>query len=88
MAEFTLGQINNTNYFDISLVDGFNVPMDFLPMPANRPGGQGCSRGLRCAANITTQCPSKLVVPRGCNSACTVFKQVLLHRECQHQQQL
>ncbi|RCV24351.1 hypothetical protein SETIT_5G078100v2 [Setaria italica] len=74
MAEFALAQFNNTDYFDISLVDGFNVPMDFLPVPANRLGAQGCSRGPRCAANITSQCPKDLKAPGGCNSACTVFE--------------
>ncbi|CAO2193336.1 unnamed protein product [Urochloa humidicola] len=74
-AEFTLGVRNSTDYFDISLVDGFNVPMDFLPMPANiQQGVQGCSRGPRCAANITSQCPKDLKAPGGCNSACTVFE--------------
>ncbi|XP_022682072.1 zeamatin [Setaria italica] len=74
-AEFTLGVGNTTDYFDISLVDGFNVPMDFLPMPTNiQQGVQGCSRGPRCAANITSQCPKDLKAPGGCNSACTVFE--------------
>jgi len=73
LAEFTIG--GGTDFFDISLVDGFNVPMDFMPMPANGQGGQACSRGPRCAANITSQCPEKLKVPGGCNSACRVLKQ-------------
>ncbi|KAL6847763.1 hypothetical protein ACP4OV_021891 [Aristida adscensionis] len=73
-AEFALAS-NETDYFDISLVDGFNVPMDFLPVPANGQGKQGCSRGPRCTANITSQCPSQLKAPGGCNSACLVFKQ-------------
>ena len=30
LAEFTIG--GGTDFFDISLVDGFNVPMDFMPM--------------------------------------------------------
>nr|CAB3472491.1 unnamed protein product [Digitaria exilis] len=73
LGEFTIG--GGTDFFDISLVDGFNVPMDFLPVPANGQGGQACSKGPRCAANITSQCPSELKAPGGCNSACTVFKQ-------------
>ncbi|XP_062204142.1 PR5-like receptor kinase [Phragmites australis] len=73
VAEFTLGR--GTDFFDISLINGFNVPMDFLPVPANGQGGQGCSKGPRCAADITSQCPSDLKAPGGCNNACTVFKQ-------------
>ncbi|CAD6232431.1 unnamed protein product [Miscanthus lutarioriparius] len=75
MAEFAIAQFNNMDFFDISLVDGFNVPMDFLPVPANGQGGEGCSKGPRCAANITSQCPSELKAPGGCNNACTVLKQ-------------
>jgi len=73
LAEFTIG--GGTDFFDISLVDGFNVPMDFMPTSANRQRGQACSRGPRCAANITSQCPEELTVPGGCNSACRVLKQ-------------
>ena len=56
IAEYAIAQFNNTDFFDISLVDGFNVPMGFLPVPANGQGGKGCSKGPRCAANITSQC--------------------------------
>ncbi|XP_047053732.1 PR5-like receptor kinase [Lolium rigidum] len=73
MAEFIIGQFNSTDFFDMSFVDGFNVPMDFLPVPAQ--GGTGCSKGPSCAANVTSQCPSELKAPGGCNNACTVFKQ-------------
>ncbi|KAL6626599.1 hypothetical protein ACP70R_030325 [Stipagrostis hirtigluma subsp. patula] len=72
LGEFTVG--GGTDFFDISLVDGFNVPMDFLPVSTNGQGGKGCSRGPHCATNITAQCPSELTAPGGCNSACTVFK--------------
>ncbi|TVT98634.1 hypothetical protein EJB05_56069, partial [Eragrostis curvula] len=75
MAEYYVGKETEKNFFDISLADGFNVPMDFLPVPANGLGGQGCSKGPRCAANISSQCPSELKTPGGCNSACTVYKQ-------------
>ncbi|XP_047061431.1 G-type lectin S-receptor-like serine/threonine-protein kinase SD2-5 [Lolium rigidum] len=57
------------NFFDISVVDGFNVPMDFLPVPVQ--GEKECSRGPRCAANITSQCPEEMKVPGGCNNKCT-----------------
>ncbi|KAF0898996.1 hypothetical protein E2562_012688 [Oryza meyeriana var. granulata] len=61
--------------FDISLIKGFNVPMDFLPKPEQRQGAPQCSKGPRCPANITKQCPSELKAQGGCNSACKVFKQ-------------
>lgn len=76
IAEFSLGASGQqTDYFDISLVDGFNVPMDFLPAPTNGQGGKGCSKGPRCETNITSQCPTALKAPGGCNNACSVFKQ-------------
>ncbi|KAK1307949.1 Thaumatin-like protein [Acorus calamus] len=67
LAEYALNQFNNLDFFDISLVDGFNVPMDFSPTSG------GC-RGIRCAADINGQCPAELRAPGGCNNPCTVFK--------------
>ncbi|KAK9921711.1 hypothetical protein M0R45_030211 [Rubus argutus] len=67
LAEYALNQFNNLDYFDISLVDGFNVPMNFSPT-------SGCARGIRCTADINGQCPAQLRAPGGCNNPCTVFK--------------
>ncbi|KAL6641584.1 hypothetical protein ACP70R_019765 [Stipagrostis hirtigluma subsp. patula] len=75
MAEFSLAQFGGLDFFDISIIDGFNVPMDFLPVPTNGQGRKGCTRGPRCPANIALQCPAELKAPGGCNNACTVFKQ-------------
>ncbi|XP_051137693.1 thaumatin-like protein [Andrographis paniculata] len=68
LAEYALNQFNNLDFFDISLVDGFNVPMDFSPSSG------GCSRGIRCAADINGRCPAQLRAPGGCNNPCTVYK--------------
>ncbi|KAL0542241.1 hypothetical protein IC582_022338 [Cucumis melo] len=68
LAEYALNQFNNLDFFDISLVDGFNVPMDFSPT------SNGCSRGIRCNANINGECPNELKAPGGCNNPCTVYK--------------
>ncbi|KAL3743088.1 hypothetical protein ACJRO7_018394 [Eucalyptus globulus] len=65
LAEYTLSQPVDT--VDISLVDGFNIPMDFSPTT-------GACRGIRCAADINGQCPAELKTPGGCNNPCTVFK--------------
>ncbi|KAI5655537.1 hypothetical protein M9H77_32724 [Catharanthus roseus] len=67
LAEYALNQFNNLDFFDISLVDGFNVPMEFSPTSG------GC-RGIRCTADINGQCPNVLRAPGGCNNPCTVFK--------------
>ncbi|KAK4262732.1 hypothetical protein QN277_028257 [Acacia crassicarpa] len=68
LAEFGLNQYNNMDFFDISLVDGFNVPMEFSPT------SNGCTRGIRCTADIIGQCPDQLKTQGGCNNPCTVFK--------------
>ncbi|RWR88668.1 thaumatin-like protein [Cinnamomum micranthum f. kanehirae] len=67
LAEFALKQFNNLDFFDISLVDGFNVPMEFSPTSG------GCTRGINCTADIKGQCPNELRVPGGCHNPCTVF---------------
>ncbi|KAK1279310.1 hypothetical protein QJS04_geneDACA023004 [Acorus gramineus] len=68
LAEYSLNQFNNLDFYDISLVDGFNVPMDFSPT-----NGAGC-KDIRCTADVNGQCPGALQAPGGCNSPCTVFK--------------
>ncbi|XP_072957198.1 protein P21-like [Typha angustifolia] len=68
LAEYALNQYGKQDFFDISLVDGFNVPMNFLPTSG------GCSKGPHCSADVTSQCPSQLKAPGGCNNPCTVFK--------------
>ncbi|KAK3013750.1 LOW QUALITY PROTEIN: hypothetical protein RJ639_010042, partial [Escallonia herrerae] len=41
LAEFGLNQFQNQDFFDISLVDGFNVVMEFIPT------SNGCTSGPR-----------------------------------------
>ncbi|XP_023551330.1 protein P21-like [Cucurbita pepo subsp. pepo] len=67
LAEYALNQWNNLDFFDISLVDGFNVPMEFSPT-------SGRCRGISCRFDINAQCPNELRAPGGCNNPCTVFK--------------
>ncbi|KAL6856001.1 hypothetical protein ACP4OV_018803 [Aristida adscensionis] len=76
LAEFALNQFAGQDFFDISLIDGFNVPMSFLPEGG---GGGRCSRrggggGPRCAADVTARCPPELRQDGACNNACPVFK--------------
>ena len=68
LAEYALNQFNNLDFFDISLVDGFNIPMDFSPTSG------GCRGPRQCTADINGQCPAQLRAPGGCNNPCTVFK--------------
>ncbi|XWS55904.1 hypothetical protein CRYUN_Cryun09bG0040100 [Craigia yunnanensis] len=77
LAEFTLAANRGQDFYDISLVDGFNLPVSITTQ-----GGSGptCTR-TSCAANVNSVCPSELAV-RGsnqniiaCKSACVAFNQ-------------
>ncbi|CAL5079901.1 unnamed protein product [Urochloa decumbens] len=71
LAEFTLGG-GAMDFYDISNVDGFNLPMGIAP------AGGRCQRAS-CAADINAACPPELAVKApggatvGCKSACLAF---------------
>ncbi|KAL2893184.1 Pathogenesis-related protein 5 [Bienertia sinuspersici] len=72
LAEFTLA---NPDFYDVSLVDGFNVPMAVKPINGN--GGGNCSVA-GCDQDVRDNCPKELSVKDGktvigCRSACDVF---------------
>nr|GMD82375.1 osmotin-like protein [Ipomoea batatas] len=69
LAEFALNQFNNLDFFDISNIDGFNIPISFAP---TSPGADKC-HSMSCTADIIGQCPAALKVPGGCNNPCTTF---------------
>lgn len=54
LAEFTLGGGSSPDYYDVSLVDAFNVPITITPQ-----GGAGCDTA-GCSANLIPGCPSEL----------------------------
>ncbi|KAL0341371.1 UNVERIFIED_CONTAM: Thaumatin-like protein [Sesamum radiatum] len=67
----TLGTSTNPmHYYDVSLVDGFNLPVSMIP------GGGGSACGVAaCEADVNVCCPENLAVRRegkvvGCKSAC------------------
>lgn len=64
LAEYTLGQDGADDFLDMSLIDGFNVPMSIQPAD-----GASC-RTPSCAVDVTAQCLSELKVEGGCASAC------------------
>jgi hypothetical protein len=73
LAEFTLGGGISPDYYDVSLVDAFNVPITIVPQ-----GGAGCDTA-GCSANLAPGCPSELqsVDSSGnivaCLSSCSKF---------------
>jgi hypothetical protein len=83
LAEIKFNGYLNQDYYDISLVDGFNLPMRMLPIPGTftptipashyADGTAGCTVDLNvgCPAELQTVNSSGKVV--GCVSACTKF---------------
>ncbi|KAM3344974.1 thaumatin-like protein isoform X1 [Capsicum galapagoense] len=71
LVEMTLGTSNNpTHYYDVSLVDGFNIPVSMIPIH----GSTGCGVAA-CEADLNPCCPEYLAVKYqgkvvGCKSAC------------------
>ncbi|KAI6007545.1 thaumatin [Pisolithus orientalis] len=69
LAEFTLGGDTGTDYYDVSLVDGFNIPVSIT-------NNVGCSVA-DCPVDLGPNCPTPLRGPFdvsgnivGCKSAC------------------
>ncbi|KAG0497710.1 hypothetical protein HPP92_002401 [Vanilla planifolia] len=77
LAEFTLDGNGGMDFFDVSLVDGYNLPMIIAPTEA--AGGTCSTTG--CVANLNGVCPSDLRVILSevgkqivaCRSACETF---------------
>ena len=76
LVEFTIAPTGGVDYFDISLVDGFNLPVSVTPM-----GGTSECQAVVCAGNVNAICPPELAI-RGqdgaviaCKSACMAFNQ-------------
>ncbi|KNA09532.1 hypothetical protein SOVF_152810 [Spinacia oleracea] len=70
LAEFTLGKLD---FYDVSLVDGFNIPMAVKPLH-----GVGNCSIAGCDQDLRKNCPKELSVKShgktvACRSACDVF---------------
>ncbi|KAL6640273.1 hypothetical protein ACP70R_022122 [Stipagrostis hirtigluma subsp. patula] len=83
LAEFTLDGSGGMDFYDVSLVDGYNLPLLVTPQGAT-PGGNCAPTG--CAVDLNGACPADLRVtsaaaPGGdgggggvaCKSACEAF---------------
>ncbi|XP_010556520.1 PREDICTED: thaumatin-like protein 1, partial [Tarenaya hassleriana] len=74
LVELFLAPNNGQDFYDISLVDGFNLPVVLTPR-----GGSGGCEATGCPANINGACPAPLQMKNpkgdviGCKSACVVF---------------
>ncbi|XP_062156975.1 thaumatin-like protein [Alnus glutinosa] len=75
LVEMTFGTSKSAlHYYDVSLVDGFNLPVSMVPVG----GGVWCGVAA-CEADLNVCCPSALEVKRegkvvGCKSACLAAK--------------
>lgn len=68
LAEYGLNSFARKDYYDISVMKGFNVPLSLTPT------SNGCTKSIRCAADLTAQCPNELKTAGGCHNPCKVFK--------------
>ncbi|EXB75913.1 hypothetical protein L484_022590 [Morus notabilis] len=74
LVEITIAKNSGQDFYDVSNVDGFNVPVSVVPQ-----GGTGDCKKSSCPTNsINTDCQAKFQVKDGsevvgCKSACTVF---------------
>ncbi|XP_026449471.1 pathogenesis-related protein 5-like [Papaver somniferum] len=71
LAEFTLASLD---FYDVSLVDGFNLPLVVTPI-----NGRGNCSIAGCDGDLRPNCPKELAVKSGnnvvgCRSACDVFQ--------------
>ncbi|KAK9079017.1 hypothetical protein SSX86_000686 [Deinandra increscens subsp. villosa] len=72
LVEFTLADPSGKDFYDVSLVDGFNLPVSVVPQG-------GCSTSADCPVDINAQCPAELALKDGsggtigCKSACVAF---------------
>jgi len=75
LAEITMNSYDNMDFYDISLVDGFNLPLTIFV----QGGTAGNCLNLTCSAPILDECPPNLQVMENktviaaCNSACTEY---------------
>ena len=76
LAEFTLDGGGGLDFYDVSLVYGYNLPMLVVPK-----GGTGANCSITgCAADLNGACPSELKVTSAdgervaCKSACEAFQ--------------
>ncbi|XP_044001609.1 pathogenesis-related thaumatin-like protein 3.5 [Aphidius gifuensis] len=82
LGEWTFDDPNvpGVDFYDVSLVDGFNLPMRITPTGGNEPNGGGpydCT-STGCPVNINDNCPGELQQTDGgsvvaCKSACEAF---------------
>ncbi|KDP36624.1 hypothetical protein JCGZ_08440 [Jatropha curcas] len=77
LVEFSIAPNNGRDFYDVSLVDGFNLPISVTPQGS---AGAGESKSTGCPVNLNPHCPPELAVTGvggviACKSACVAFNQ-------------
>ena len=74
LAEFTLDGSGRNDFYDVSLVDGYNLPMLVEPAGGSGSTGTTCA-AAGCVADLNARCPAELrsVGGAACRSACDAF---------------
>ncbi|KAL8152883.1 LOW QUALITY PROTEIN: hypothetical protein V2J09_010643 [Rumex salicifolius] len=75
LVEFALNGFNNMDFYDVSLVDGFNLPVTITP------SNSACNASAGCPKDINSVCPWPMAIKNpsdnssvvACKSACFAF---------------
>ncbi|KAG7611098.1 Protein kinase domain [Arabidopsis suecica] len=78
LIDFTLDATDGQDFYDVSVVDGYNLPL--VVVPQRLGSGRTCSN-VGCVVNLNKTCPSELKVmgssnkehPIACMNACQKF---------------
>lgn len=83
LAEMTFKGAGGLDYYDVSLVDGYNLPVRMTPVGGFVSSGNGNGRydckPAGCVADLNARCPAELAVKAAggytvaCKSACARF---------------
>ncbi|PSN48793.1 hypothetical protein C0J52_07039 [Blattella germanica] len=80
LAEFTLSGYGGLDYYDVSLVDGYNLGVQIQPVNKGQDASNKYKCGVAgCKNNLNTNCPNGLRVKNGagqtvaCKSSCLAY---------------
>ncbi|NP_001149439.1 thaumatin-like protein 1 precursor [Zea mays] len=76
LAEFTLASAGGNDFYDVSLVDGYNLPILVEPAGGAATGASATTcAAAGCTADLNERCPAELRAEggAGCRSACDAF---------------
>ncbi|XP_060535382.1 uncharacterized protein LOC132707508 [Cylas formicarius] len=78
LIEIALKVYAGLDYYDVSLVDGYNSRASIEPIGGQGDGSQYSCRKAQCGSDINSKCPGELQVHYsgqviGCKSACVAF---------------